>query len=74
MTPFKKDFNIKMTLDGSLIMDRMTDRSWFWNNIKRDWAHEFIKDTLKRDGQERGVKLVSYTVDDKGVNAIVGWL
>lgn len=71
----ENNYRIKMeTRDGCLIMDRMTDKSWFWSDRRHDWMKDMIDIHLKRDAIERGVKVISHELKPDGVYAIVDWL
>ena len=71
----KKNFRIKMeTRDGCLIMDRLTDKFWFWNERYREWIDDMIEIHLKRDANERGVKIVKKELKPDGIYAVVDWL
>lgn len=69
------DFRVKfVTKDGSLIQNRPADVEYYidrWGNVNT----EFLTYILNSDAREKGVRVVSYTIDKvRGVEAIVDWI
>ena len=70
----KPDYIIRMiTKDKQLVQSRKGDKD-FWISPRGVVDVEFAKFSLRRDCIEKGVKLISFSVDSVGVSALVEWL
>ena len=68
------DYRVRLeTKDGHLVQNRKTDET-FWLDLRGRPVHDFAKYCLEADCREKGVRLISYTVDKNGVYGIVEWL
>jgi hypothetical protein len=69
-----KDYRLQLTTkDGSLVMNRSTDKSmWRWQGKWYD--DKMIRLLIEKDCREKGVRLVSYTMHDDYMDGIVEWL
>lgn len=62
-----------VTKDGCLVQNRLGNRDfWLTRNGKLD--ESFARISLESDAREKGVRLLSYTYDQEGVQALVEWL
>ena len=69
-----KDYRIKLvTKDGCLVQNRIGKRD-FWLRPDGKLDESFARISLESDAREKGVRLVSYTHDPDGVQAVVEWL
>lgn len=69
-----QDYRVKfVTRDGSIIMNREADKSFYFRD-GRVYDQEFIDYSLSRDAREHAVKILSLTVTENGVHAIVEYL
>ena len=69
-----KDYRIKMvTKDGCLVQNRVGKRD-FWLRPDGKLDEHFAHISLTSDASEKGVRLLSYTHDQDGVQAVVEWL
>jgi radical SAM superfamily enzyme len=69
-----KDFRIKMvTKDGCLVQNRTGKRD-FWLRSDGKLDEQFAHISLTADAREKGVRVLSYTYDQEGVQAVVEWL
>lgn len=77
MSDFRQDFKVEFKdRDGSLIVNRMTDRMFYFKGTGRwaDFDDRLARVHLDRDAREKGVRIVSYTHDDKGVYVVCDYL
>jgi hypothetical protein len=69
----KRGFRVTFrTPDGSLIMDRESDREFYIRGSGVDL--EFVALVLKKDSAEKGVRVLSHKVTDEGLIAVVDWI
>lgn len=76
------DFRVRLeTKDGQLVQDRRADSKMYFRHThchrgkcRKTFDDEWARHVFAIDCREKGVKLLSYSFNDKGVFGIVEWL
>ena len=62
------------TADGSLVMNRSGSREFYFEDKYFTRPSINVEEFIRPDARAKGVRILSYTLDRNGLNAIVQWL